>query len=109
MTPAEKKQFAVLNEQLSKAIQIELVESDHEKSPAVKQFCDELAQEVPKIRVKKEAGDPDEAPSIRIHDGLRYQAIPEGTEIGPFIEALQLIDELDVLKDRTMMIRVEEG
>ena len=92
MTPAEKKQFAALNEQLSKAIQIELVESEHEKSSAIRQFCDELVQKVPKIRVKKEAGDPDEAPSIRIHDGLRYQAIPEGTEIGPFIEALQLKD-----------------
>ncbi|MBW2441297.1 MAG: thioredoxin family protein [Deltaproteobacteria bacterium] len=92
MTPAEIERFAELNESLSQDIQVELIESDHEKSPVIKQFCDELAQRVPKIRIKKEAGDPDEAPSIRIHDGLRYQAIPEGTEIGPFIEAIQLKD-----------------
>jgi glutaredoxin len=92
MTPAEIKRFAELNESLSQDIQIELVESEHEKSPAIRQFCDELVQKVPKIRVKKEAGDPDEIPSIRIHDGLRYQAIPGGTEIGPFVNALQLKD-----------------
>jgi glutaredoxin len=92
MTPAEKKQFAVLNERLSKEIQIELIESDHEKSPAMRQFCDELVQRVPKIRVKNEQGDPDDFPTIQVHSGLRYQAVPAGTEIGPFIEALQLRD-----------------
>ena len=92
MTPAEKKQFAVLNGSLSKEIQIELIQTDHEKSSAIRQFCDELVQRVPKIRVKKEEGDPDEVPAIQIHNGLRYQAIPAGTEVGPFIEALQLRD-----------------
>jgi hypothetical protein len=92
MTPAERKRFAELNESLSQDIQIELTESEHEKSPAIRQFCDELVQKAPKIRVKKEAGDPDEIPSIRIHDGLRYQAIPGGTEIGPFVDALRLKD-----------------
>ncbi|MEJ2221293.1 MAG: thioredoxin family protein [Desulfobacterales bacterium] len=92
MTPTEKKQFAVLNERLTKEIRIELIETDHEKSPAIRQFCDELVQQVPQIRVKKEAGDPDEFPAIKIHNGLRYQAIPEGTEVGPFIKALQLVD-----------------
>lgn len=55
-------------------------------------FCRELVQRVPKIRVKEEEGDPDELPVIRIHKGLQYQAVPSGTEIGPFIEALELKD-----------------
>ena len=92
MTPAEKKQFAALNENLSKQIQIELIQTDHEKSTAIRQFCDELVQRVPQVRVKKEQGDPGEIPAIQVHDGLRYQAIPAGTEVGPFIEALQLRD-----------------
>jgi glutaredoxin len=92
MTPAEKKQFAVLNERLSNEIQIELIQTDHEKSPAISQFCDELVQRVPRVRVKKEQGDPDEFPAIQVHNGLRYQAVPAGTEVGPFIEALQLRD-----------------
>ena len=92
MTPAAIKQFAELSESLSKEIQIELIETDHAKSPAMSQFCDELVQRVPKISVKKEQGDPDEIPAIQVHKGLRYQAVPAGTEIGPFIEALQLVD-----------------
>ena len=92
MNPAERKQFAVLNECLSKEIQIEIIETDHEKSPEIRQFCDELVQRVPKILIKKEQGDPDEIPAIQVHNGLRYQAIPAGTEVGPFIEALELID-----------------
>ena len=92
MTPAEKKQFAVLNESLSKEIPIDLIETAHEKSPAIRQFCDELVQQAPRVRVKKEQGDPDEFPVIQVHNGLRYQAVPAGTEIGPFIEALQLKD-----------------
>ena len=92
MTPAEKKQFAALNENLSKEIQIELIQTAHEKSPKMSQFCDELIQRVPKIRVKKEQGDPDDIPAIQVRNELRYQAIPAGTEVGPFIEALQLRD-----------------
>ena len=92
MTPSEEKQITVLHERLSKEIQIELIETAHEKSIKIRQFCDRLVQLVPKIRVKKEEGDPDEVPAIRIHDRLRYQTVPSGTEIGPFIEALQLKD-----------------
>jgi glutaredoxin len=92
MTPAEENQILTLNERLSKEIQIELIETDHEKSLAMRQFCDELVQRVPKIFVKKEQGYPDEIPAIRVHNGLRYLAVPSGTEVGPFIEALQLVD-----------------
>jgi hypothetical protein len=92
MTPAEEKQIASLNERLSKEIQIEVIQTAHEKSLAIRQFCDQLTQLVPKIHVKKEEGDPDEVPAIGIHNGLRYQAVPSGTEVGPFIEALELKD-----------------
>lgn len=92
MTPAEKKQFAALNKSLSKQIQIGFIQTDHEKSSAIRQFCDELVHRVPRVHVKKEPGDPGEIPAIQVHNGLRYQAIPAGTEVGPFIEALQLED-----------------
>jgi glutaredoxin len=92
MTPYEEKQLLSLDERLSKEIWIGLIETDHPKSRAIKRFCDKLIQLVPKIRVKKEEGDPDQIPVIRIHNGLRYQAVPAGTEIAPFIEALQMLD-----------------
>ena len=90
MTPAEEKQIAALNETLAKEIQIKCLHNAHAQSHAIVQFCDYLAQRVPKIRVKKEMADPDEFPAIQIHDGLSYQAAPSGTEFGPFIEALQM-------------------
>jgi hypothetical protein len=77
---------------LSKDIQIGLVVTEHEKSGSIRQFCDDLIQLVPKIRVLEEEGDPDEVPAIKIHKGLRYQAIPSGTEVAPFIEALKMLD-----------------
>ena len=81
MTPAEEKQILTLNERLSEEIQIELIQTDHEKSPAIRRFCDELVQRVPQVRVKKEQGDPDEIQAIQDHKGLRYQAITAGTEV----------------------------
>jgi len=92
MTPSEAKQLAVLNLSLSKEIHIELIRTPHAHSPVIIRFCRELVQQVPKIRVKEEEGDPGELPAIRIHRGLQYQAAPAGTEVGPFIEALQLKD-----------------
>jgi len=92
MTPHEKKQILTLNDTLSKEVQINLIESDHEKSRTIRQFCDRLTQLVPKIHVKKEDGDADEVPAIKIHSGLRYQAVPSGTEVAPFIDALNMLD-----------------
>ena len=92
MTPHEKKQILTLNETLSKEVQIDLIEGDHEKSRSIRQFCDRLTQMVPKIIVKKEDGNTDEIPAIKIHNWLRYQAVPSGTEVAPFIDALNMLD-----------------
>lgn len=92
MTPTEEKQLLTLNETLSRDIQISFIETDHQKSHAIQEFCDKLVQLVPKIRVKKEEGDSGQAPAIRIHDGLQYQAVPAGTEVVPFIEAIQMLE-----------------
>ncbi len=92
MTPSEEKQITLLNQKLTKEIQIELIQTDHEKSPAISHFCDRLTQLAPKIIVKKEEGDADALPAIKIHDGLRYQAVPSGTEMAPFLEALTMRD-----------------
>ena len=90
MTPAQIKQFAALNKKLSNEIQIKCLRTDHEQSDPIEQFCDNLGKEVPKIRIQKETSDSDEMPAIQIHAGLSYQAVPSGTEIAPFVEALQM-------------------
>jgi hypothetical protein len=61
---------------------------------------------VPKVRVIEEEGDPDEVPAIKIHNGLRYQAIPSGTEVAPFIEALKMLDSTTAQIDETINARL---
>jgi hypothetical protein len=102
MTPHEKKQILTLNDRLSRDVQIGLVVTEHEKSGSIRQFCDDLIELVPQIRVIEEEGDPDEVPAIKIHNGLRYQAIPSGTEVAPFIEALKMLDSAAVQIDEAI-------
>ena len=55
-------------------------------------FVMNLAPLVPKIRITKEDGSPQQPPQILIGGGLRYQALPTGLEMQPFIEALTALD-----------------
>ncbi len=107
MTPAEEKQITALNKTLAKEIQIKCLHNDHEQSDPIVQFCDYLSQQVPKISVKKESGDADEFPAIHIHDGLSYQAVPTGTEIAPFIEALQMTAADTAQVDQDIALQLE--
>ena len=102
MTSYEKKQILTLNETLAKEIQIGVIESDHEKSLPIRQFCATLSHLVPKIRIKQEQDESSEFPAIRVHDGLRFQAVPSGTEILPFIEALKLLESDKTPVDRSL-------
>jgi len=108
MTPYEKKQILTLNETLSKKIEIGIIETDHEKSRPITQFCDTLSQLVPKIRIKPEEGDSNELPAIRVHHGLMYHAVPSGTEVIPFIEALRLLDSGKAQINKSLSTRVEK-
>jgi hypothetical protein len=90
MTPQEKKQFAELDDHLVGKFQITCLRSEHEQSRPIEEFCDFLGRQVPKISVKKETAESDEMPAILIQDRLFYQAVPSGTEIGPFIDALEM-------------------
>jgi hypothetical protein len=99
MTPHEEKQILTLNDMLSKQVRIGLVETQHEKSGLIRQFCEDLIQLVPKISVVDEEGDPAEVPTIKIHSGLWYQAVPSGTEVAPFIEAPNVDRVCTIKKD----------
>ena len=90
-TEPEKKQLFKLNTALSSDIKIGLADAGHPQSPIFQKFCDHLVQLVPKIRVVKEDSSPRTPPQIIIGDGLRYQALPGGLEMPPFIEALKAL------------------
>ena len=91
-TPLEEKQIIKLNHQLSHDITIGLVASQHTSSKLFDEFCDDLTRLVPKIKISRVAANPQDPPQILIGSGLRYQAIPSGYELQPFLEALSAFE-----------------
>ena len=92
MTPNEEKLIGKLNDKLSRPIKLMLFESKHEKNKEFVFFCEKLNQLVPQIQFVKAEGDSQGAPMIDIGNGIRYHAIPNGTELEPFLEALAFND-----------------
>jgi hypothetical protein len=87
-TTLEEKQILKLNDQLPRDITISLIDSEHPHYNAFKEFCDSLNHLVPRIKIKKDGDSPKEPPQILIGKGLRYQTVPAGHELQPFLEAL---------------------
>jgi hypothetical protein len=90
-TDLEKKQLRKLNDGLSGDIKIGLTGAGHPQSPMFQEFCDNLVKLVPKIGIVKEDSSPGQPPQILIGTGLKYQALPGGLEMPPFIEALEAL------------------
>ena len=88
----EKKQLLKLNDELSQEITIGLVESGHAHSQVFHEFCDGLTQLASKIIIAREDGSSQQPPQILIGSSLKYQALPTGLEMPPFIEALAALD-----------------
>jgi hypothetical protein len=87
-TALEKKQILKINDQITHEIAIGLIDSEHPKSNVFNNFCYNLRQLVPKIKITKEEGASEKPPQMLIGTGLRYQAVPAGHELQPFLEAL---------------------
>jgi len=93
MTPQEEKQIRKWNSGLSVDIQISLIVTQDKRSREFIDFSENLTRLAPKIRIVREEGEAKEAPAIRIGHALRYHAIPLGTELEPFLEALSVLDK----------------
>jgi hypothetical protein len=91
-TPLEEKQIIKLNHRLSNDLTIGLVVSRHTSSREFHEFCEELTRLVPKIKISKVEADPQDPPQIVIGSGLRYQAIPSGFELQPFLESISAFE-----------------
>ena len=97
LTSLEEKQIIKLNHLLSQDVNIGLATSQHTSSELFHEFCDHLTRLAPKIKISKVEADPQDPPQILIGSGLRYQAVPTGHELQPFLEALAGF-ESDALK-----------
>ena len=91
-TALEEKQILALKHRLSRDITIGIVDSEHKSSKVFHEFCDALTHRVPQIQITKEEGTPQQPPQLIIGDGLRYQAVPSGHELPPFLDALAALN-----------------
>ncbi len=87
-TSLAEKQILKLNGRLSRDITINLTKSEHPSYPSFKDFCDNLNHLVPQVKVAQDSESPEKPPQIVIGNGLRYQAVPAGLELSPFLDAL---------------------
>lgn len=92
MTPKEEKQILTLGPKLSGPVKISLLRSKNELGQDLENFCDHLSRLIPDIKIKKDDGGPDELPAIIVSERLKFRAVPTGTEIEAFIQALVGLD-----------------
>ena len=105
----EKKQLLKLNDELSQEITIGLVESGHAHSQVFHEFCDGLTQLASKIIIAREDGSSQQPPQILIGSSLKYQALPTGLEMPPFIEALAALDSGPLQVTESIKSRLKEN
>ncbi len=91
MNELEKSQIKAFNEKLANEIRIRLVTTLDERSNQFADFCVQLQQLAPKIHISHEKDDTRNPPEIRIHPRIRYQALPLGTKLVPFLDGLLLL------------------
>ena len=93
MTLQEEEQIRKWNSELSGDIQIRLLVTEDKRTGEFSEFCDNLTRLAPKIRITEEEGEAKGPPAIQIGHAVRYHAIPLGTELEPFLEALSVLDK----------------
>jgi len=54
----------------------------------LKEFCNELIELAPEVRLIKDDPDSGPSPSIRVSENITYQAAPSAQELAPFLSAL---------------------
>ena len=104
-TNLEEKQILKLNDHLSHGLTISRIDSKQPQNEAFKEFCYNLNKLVPKIKVTKDIDSPELPPQIVVGKRLRYQAIPSGHEMQPFLEALTFLNStsqtrIEIFKSR---------
>ena len=103
LTTVDLSVLAGFEGRLSHTVEIGLTLTSDPRSRTLRQFCDDLAHHLTQLNVKVEKIEDDAPPAIRLTESLRYQAVPVGPELAPFLEALALLDqEPPTLPDRVL-------
>jgi len=108
MTPKEEKQIAEWNNTLSQDIDIRLMLTADRRSGDFDRFGEMLCRIAPKVRIIRERDESESPPLIQIGRAVKYQAIPEGTELEPFLDALDTLDNKSVQLSAQIRERIRE-
>jgi len=91
MTPRDESRIREWNDRLPGEVTLRLVlsRSDEARNHELTGFCDALSRITPAVQLKKDKAEADDpAPALEIAPTLRYQAVPLGLELPPFLDAL---------------------
>ena len=88
MIPNEETQFREASRKLPNGTVLRLVTTPDERGSEMARFCERLAVLVPQLSIAREDRSEAEHAFILLPNGVRYQGIPKGNEVQPFVDAL---------------------
>lgn len=88
MTPQEKEAIHAFGKTIQGGVRFGLHLPHEAAADPLLEFTRELEEAVPGAEVDRSETDPGEHPALVLSDGLRFQAVPLGGELQPFLEAL---------------------
>ncbi|MCJ7618404.1 MAG: thioredoxin family protein [Desulfobacterales bacterium] len=91
MTSQEEKTIKRWHDGLSSKIEISFILTEDERSTEFREFSEELSNLASKLSINTFEDNENELPAIKFNRNLYFHAIPLGTELEPFLEALTLL------------------
>ncbi len=91
MTPRDESRIREWSDRLTGEVNLRLIlsRSDEAKNRELTGFCEGLTRIAPAVQLTQDKAEEDEpAPALEIASTLRYQSIPLGLELPPFLDAL---------------------
>ena len=88
MTPKEETQFRDASRGVPHDTILRMVTTADERTSEMVQFCERLAVLIPQVSISREDRRGPEQPFLLLPSGVRYQGIPKGNEVQPFVDAL---------------------
>jgi glutaredoxin len=94
MTPEDEAIITEWYGNIDGEIRIGLIRTEDDRSKQIQAFCEDFSRLAPGVRIEKEDSDGEQAPGISIGENISYQAVPQGRELAPFLDALSGRDTL---------------
>lgn len=88
MKTSEEALFREADHAVPSGTALKLWAAPDERTHALAQFCERLAVWTPRLSIIREDGPGLEFPLMLLPNGVRYQGVPQDSEVPPFIEAL---------------------